>query len=142
MPQLDTLRFFVVIGVMVTHNWHLKRLPWLFGDLDWGGLGVRLFFVLSGFLITGILIKCREMADAETRTSRFYIRQFYIRRILRIFPIYYLTIFLAFVFDVPGTREVWGWLATYTSNVYITLNNTWIARMGHFWSLAVEEHFY
>lgn len=141
-PQLDALRFFAVFAVMVTHNWHPRRLPWLLGDLDWAGLGVRLFFVLSGFLITGILVNCRNLSDTESQPKIFFVRQFYARRFLRIFPIYYLTLAVALATNVPGARDVWGWLATYTTNIYITVNNVWIGRMGHLWSLAVEEHFY
>ncbi len=44
--------------------------------------------------------------------------------------------------DIPPAREIWAWLITYTSNIYITMNNEWIGRLGHFWSLAVEEQFY
>jgi peptidoglycan/LPS O-acetylase OafA/YrhL len=142
MPQLDALRFFAVLGVMVAHNWHPRRLPWIFGDLDWAGLGVRLFFVLSGFLITGILIGCRNTADRTGVSLMFFIRRFYIRRILRIFPIYYLVVFIALAVNLEPAREIWGWLLTYTTNVYITLHNEWIGRLGHFWSLAVEEQFY
>jgi peptidoglycan/LPS O-acetylase OafA/YrhL len=64
MSQLDALRFFAIMGVIVSHNWRPGRGPWIFGGLDWGELGVRLFFVLSGFLITGILIRGRETKSA------------------------------------------------------------------------------
>jgi peptidoglycan/LPS O-acetylase OafA/YrhL len=142
MPQLDALRFLAVLGVMVAHNWHPRRLPWLLGDLDWAGLGVQLFFVLSGFLITGILLDCRHMAEKTSQSSMFFIQQFYVRRFLRIFPIYYLVVLLLILADVSPAREIWGWLVTYTTNFYITLNNEWVGRMGHFWTLAVEEQFY
>lgn len=142
MPQLDALRFFAVLGVLVAHNWHPKRLPWLFGDLDWAGLGVRLFFVLSGFLITGILLDCRRLAEDTSQTPFYFIRQFYMRRFLRIFPIYYFVIILALLLNVPPAREIWIWLVTYTTNVYITVFDTWVGRLGHLWSLAVEEQFY
>jgi peptidoglycan/LPS O-acetylase OafA/YrhL len=142
MSQLDALRFFAVLGVLVAHTWHPKRLPWLFGDLDWAGLGVRLFFVLSGFLITGILLDCRNIAEKNEMPSMFFIKQFYARRFLRIFPIYYLVVIIALIVNLPPAREVWGWLITYTTNVYITLNNEWVGRLGHFWTLAVEEQFY
>lgn len=142
MPQLDTLRFFAVLGVMVAHFWHPKKLPWLFGDLDWAGLGVRLFFVLSGFLITRILLGCREMAENRSQTHFYFVRQFYIRRFLRIFPIYYLVIIIALLLDITPAREIWGWLLTYTTNVYITLYQNWVGQFGHLWSLAVEEQFY
>lgn len=143
MPQLDALRFFAVLGVMVAHNLHPGRLPWLLGDLDWAHLGVRLFFVLSGFLITGILLNCREVKEKDSsRSSWFYFRQFYARRILRIFPIYYIVLGIVFIFDIPPAREIWMWLVTYTTNIYITLTNSWVGRVGHFWTLAVEEQFY
>ena len=141
-PQLDALRFFAILGVMVVHFWHPRQLPWLLRDLDWGGLGVRLFFVLSGFLISGILLDSRRMAEESQRSPFYFIRQFYIRRFLRIFPIYYLVIFIGLLVNLPPAREVWLWLLTYTSNVYITFNNTWIGSFGHFWTLAVEEQFY
>ena len=142
MPQLDALRFFAVLGVMIAHLWHPRRLPWLLGDLDWAGLGVRLFFVLSGFLITGILLDCKIAAEKSGLSTMYYIRQFYMRRFLRIFPIYYLVVFIAIAVDLPPAREIWGWLVTYTTNIYITVNNEWVGRLGHFWTLAVEEQFY
>jgi peptidoglycan/LPS O-acetylase OafA/YrhL len=142
MPQLDALRFFAVLGVMIHHNWAPKNLPWLLGDLSFGALGVRLFFVLSGFLITGILLDCRNTAEAEGAPPMFFLRQFYARRFLRIFPIYYLTVILALLADVPDARQIWGWLITYSTNIYITMTNEWVGRVGHFWTLAVEEQFY
>ena len=142
MPQLDALRFFAVLGVMVAHLWHPRRLPWLLGDLDWAGLGVRLFFVLSGFLITGILLDCRNAAEKNGTPTLFFVRQFYARRFLRIFPIYYLVVLVALIVGLSPAREIWGWLVTYTTNIYITVNNEWVGRFGHFWTLAVEEQFY
>jgi peptidoglycan/LPS O-acetylase OafA/YrhL len=142
MPQLDALRFFAVLGVMIHHNWAPKNLPWLLGDLSFGALGVRLFFVLSGFLITGILLDCRNTAEKEGMPPMFFIRQFYARRFLRIFPIYYLTVIVALLADIPDARQIWGWLITYSTNIYITITNEWVGRVGHFWTLAVEEQFY
>src|SRR5437867_12025886 len=92
MPQLDSLRFFAVLGVLVTHYAQPQHFPWILGTLEWGDLGVRLFFVLSGFLITGILLGCRELADATPQSVFLLIRQFYCRRFLRIFPVYYLVL--------------------------------------------------
>ena len=142
MPQLDTLRFFAVLGVMVSHFWIPKGLPWLFADMDLGWLGVKLFFVLSGFLITGILLDGRQAIETTRLTPSYFIRQFYIRRFLRIFPIYYLVITIAFIINIELSRELLGWLVSYTSNIYITIHNIWIGYFSHFWSLAVEEQFY
>jgi peptidoglycan/LPS O-acetylase OafA/YrhL len=142
MPQLDSLRFFAVLGVMITHNGQPQQFPWIFGTLPWGSLGVRLFFVLSGFLITGILLDCRDLADATSHNPLFLIRQFYIRRFLRIFPIYYFVLAVVFAVNLSPAREIWIWLVTYTSNIYISLYGRWIGNLGHFWTLAVEEQFY
>lgn len=142
MPQLDTLRFFAVLGVLVSHFWTPKGLPWLFADMDFGWLGVKLFFVLSGFLITGILVDGRQLTEVTNLTPSQFIKQFYIRRLLRIFPIYYLVITIALIINIEPGREIWGWLVSYTSNIYITIHNTWIGYFSHFWSLAVEEQFY
>src|SRR5205823_10347779 len=99
-------------------------------------LGVRLFFVLSGFLITGILLDCRDLADARSQNPLFLMRQFYLRRCLRIFPIYYFVLAVVFAVNLHPAREIWIWLVTYTSNLYISLYGHWIGGLGHFWTLA------
>ena len=142
MPQLDTLRFFAVLGVLISHFWTPQELPWLFADIDLGWLGVRLFFVLSGFLITGILLDARSLTETSSLSVSYLIRQFYVRRFLRIFPIYYLVIAITLIFNVALGRELWVWLVSYASNIYITVHNTWMGVFSHFWSLAVEEQFY
>lgn len=104
-----------------------------------GETGVSLFFVLSGFLITRILL--------NTRQSERFFYHFYLRRSLRIFPLYYL--FLAvhyFIFPLikhephdPFPMQAVYWI--YMQDFALTFN--WAAEgPGHFWSLAVEEHFY
>lgn len=104
-----------------------------------GQTGVSLFFVLSGFLITRILL--------NTKNSASYFLNFYIRRALRIFPLYYLFLgifyFLMPLLEktafVPFQQQIWYWV--YLQNVAMTFN--W-NNFGpdHFWSLSVEEHFY
>src|SRR5581483_10470921 len=131
--QLDSLRAFAVIGVLVTH-YLPKTTTWF----QAGFFGVRLFFVLSGFLITGILLK------AGTLDRLLTLRQFYARRFLRIFPAFYLVLIVAAALAVPGIRNGFGWYAGYLSNFYF------IVHFAHqrnnyaqpFWSLAVEEQFY
>jgi peptidoglycan/LPS O-acetylase OafA/YrhL len=111
-----------------------------------GWLGVDLFFVLSGFLITSALV------DTADRSSRW--RDFYARRVLRIFPLYYGV--LAVVFWIfphlpalapsvasAAPHQVWFW--TYTVNLLPSLgafSDPPGIRLGHFWSLAIEEQFY
>ena len=151
LPALDGLRAIAVL-VVVAHNVSLVNgehgffVHQLESMLHRGWMGVQLFFVLSGFLITRILL--------DTRDSPQYFGSFYTRRALRIFPLYYAVLIALFVIvpafgplpavyaeDGPLSRQGWLWL--YLSN--------WTGPRGfgggsppvfHFWSLAVEEQFY
>ncbi len=107
-----------------------------------GWCGVDLFFVLSGFLITGILLKSKD--------SGYRFTNFYGRRALRIFPLYYGTLFVAFaafssitkwVGNLDEARDAEPWLWLYGTNIFVALRGDWFP-LSHFWSLAVEEHFY
>ena len=130
-PQLDGLRAVAVAAVAYSH-W----LPdWQFG-LPFGA-GVHLFFVLSGFLITRILLALRQAPDRGAAIARFYAR-----RALRLFPAFYLVLGLAWIADVPLVRDTWAWHAAYLSNVRIASEAQWLGHVSHFWSLAVEEQFY
>jgi len=113
--------------------------------IDMGQRGVDLFFVLSGFLITGILF------DSKSK-PRFF-RNFYARRALRIFPLYYgvlafavlllplLTTAGAVAFQPAIDAQAWLWL--YGANVLQAIRGEWcLGAFNHFWSLAIEEHFY
>ena len=91
MPQLDGLRAFAVGAVLIHHFFQPARV----GGVDFALLGVWLFFVLSGFLITGILLRSRDQVDYSGYPSGFVLRQFYIRRFLRIFPLYFSVLFMA-----------------------------------------------
>ena len=136
---LDGLRGIAIILVMLFHF----RL-YDFGEIgvSVGWVGVQLFFVLSGFLITRILL-----ADRKHSLSA-YLKKFYWRRSLRIFPLYYaylLVLSLAFVFVEfpPELGEKAPWLYTYTYN-YTRLSPEWTHSIffTHLWSLSVEEQFY
>ena len=139
MPQLDGLRALAVAAVAWSH-W---MPPYQFG-LEWGLMGVNLFFVLSGFLITGILLDGR-MGAVGMSGRWFTIRQFYIRRVLRIFPLFYMTLLLLLLVGVKAIRQTFFWHVCYLSNVYFFREGTWqlaTSNISHFWSLAVEEQFY
>lgn len=105
--------------------------------LDIGWIGVQLFFVLSGFLITGILL--------DTRNAPNYYRGFFVRRVLRIFPLYYGVLFIAFVVlpllgpSIGGKHQLWLWI--YLAN-YVAPFGYGEPAFPHFWSLCVEEQFY
>jgi peptidoglycan/LPS O-acetylase OafA/YrhL len=141
MPQLDALRFFAVMGVIIVHNWQPSPST-IIGQVDWGNLGVKLFFVLSGFLITGILIGGRELGHRNPERRLFFVRQFYARRFLRIFPIYYAVLIVLVLAGVGQTRQIWPWLFGYATNIYIWHNLAFPYAVPHFWTLAVEEQFY
>lgn len=105
-------------------------------------LGVCMFFVLSGFLITRILLAAREKDTQENRGHSFSLKRFYIRRTLRIFPLYYLTLAILWFIDFRAVRDTFGWVATYMSNNWIAFNTQWLGKVDHLWSLAVEEQYY
>jgi peptidoglycan/LPS O-acetylase OafA/YrhL len=135
--QLDGLRAVAVLMVLCAH-WVPPEVPLLPGA---GRLGVDLFFVLSGFLITSILLECRELVRGGRRSLRGALC-FYGRRGLRILPLFYATLLAGLVAGVPRVVETWPWHAAYLSNVYLALRGDWAGSVTHFWSLAVEEQFY
>jgi peptidoglycan/LPS O-acetylase OafA/YrhL len=133
--QIDALRFFAILGVVCIH-W-----PWigqgLCRKMDSGIKGVDLFFVISGFLITLGLIRSKN-AEHGAGTSLY---KFYIRRFLRIFPVYYLTLIALWFFDNHMVADAFWWHIFYVSNFYnIKING--FASAGYLWSLSVEEQFY
>ena len=138
MPQLDGLRAFAVGAVLIHHFFQPARI----GGVDLALLGVWLFFVLSGFLITGILLRSRDQVDYSGSPSGFVLRQFYIRRFLRIFPLYYSVLFMAATIDLGDVRDTIFWHLTYLSNYLFATHQYWGQMTAHFWSLSVEEQFY
>lgn len=139
--QLDTLRFFSVLMVMIGHWISWDSANEFVKSFHWGN-GVIFFFVLSGFLITEILYN--EKTEIESGNSSFVqsIKNFYIRRTLRIFPIYYALILFLFYVNYKNTREIFPYLISYTSNILEAKTNNYVGDFNHFWSLAVEEQFY
>ena len=138
MPQLDGLRAFAVGAVLIHHFFQPPR----FGGVDFALLGVWLFFVLSGFLITGILLRSRDQIQARSYPASLALRQFYLRRVLRIFPLYYLVLFGVAAFDLGDVRGTIFWHLTYMSNYLFSTRQQWGQLTAHFWSLSVEEQFY
>jgi len=146
LPTLDGLRAIAIL-LVVPHNLNLM---FTFGGVAYpfvsalhrGWIGVQLFFVLSGFLITGILLDARDSSG--------YYRSFFVRRVLRIFPLYYATLLVLFVllpafgllpasFKRDPMVELSHW--AYFSNWYGAFHPG-EAAVSHFWSLALEEQFY
>lgn len=138
MPQLDGLRAVAVVLVLIEH-WLPHE---LYFNLPLGSYGVNLFFVLSGFLITGILLECRGKAEETDHSRGSSLGVFYVRRALRIFPAFYLVLLLMTAADIPPLRQSFGWHAAYLSNFYYFFQGRWYGAANHFWSLSVEEQFY
>jgi len=138
MKQLDSLRAIAVIAVMIHHFIPIPAIR----ALALGSKGVDLFFVLSGFLITAILLQGKAQIEAQQTTLLACARQFYLRRTIRIFPIYYLTLTVAVLLNVPYFRESALWQFSYLSNMYIARIDSWPDTASHLWSLSVEEQFY
>ncbi|HEV7991800.1 MAG TPA: acyltransferase [Gemmatimonadaceae bacterium] len=136
--QLDTIRALSLLAVVYQHTMNPQGR--LLSNI--GAMGLMVFFVLSGYLISGLLLEARARADAEGVGKRGVLLRFYIRRFLRIFPLYYAVLGIAVLLGEPTTRAYFLELATYRTNFLM-------ARLGHnippvtpLWSLAVEEHFY
>ena len=150
--ELDGLRGLAILFVMLFHftadipaNSSMGRAVLKLCSVGW--IGVDLFFVLSGYLITGILLR--------TKGSPHFFRNFYARRTIRIFPLYYGVLFIIFILlpglgfspriNFPWEEQLWFWL--YGTNVLIILKGIGATVFGsvmltHFWTLSVEEHFY
>jgi peptidoglycan/LPS O-acetylase OafA/YrhL len=130
-PKLDGLRCIAVMMVLIGH------FLYFLGGTNPGIYGVNLFFVLSGFLITTILIN-----EGENKIKVSYTR-FLGRRALRIFPIYYLIIFFFISFNTGDIRADWPFLYSYTYNFHVSGLKNWEHNVyAPYWSLAVEEQFY
>lgn len=142
--QLDGIRAIAALMVMFFHFFkNIEANSQFYSAIKkisiFGQTGVSLFFVLSGFLITRILLSTKEKKN--------YFKNFYLRRALRIFPLYYLFLIIYYFLIpsisnfqfVPFNQQIYYWI--YIQNFAITFN--WKnSGPDHFWSLAVEEHFY
>lgn len=142
MPQLDGLRALAVIAVWLEHwGYPPIRASRYLAEIQPGAMGVWLFFVLSGFLITRILLQSRAEIARAGGTTLHAAKIFYARRFLRILPVYYLTLFVVSLL-LPDVRHVFWWHFTYNTNFWAVLHPHEYPAGTHFWSLAVEEQFY
>jgi len=133
MPRLDGLRALAVGGVLADHFVHS---PWVHAWRT-GDAGVRLFFVLSGFLITSILMIERERSQSVGHAAF----RFYGRRLLRLSPALWLAIAAAAALGLANMRHDWWKHGLYLTNFMVAKHHNWLGP-AHFWTLSVEEQFY
>ena len=145
-PSLNGLRAISILLVILYHlnlvdnafsslkqfNWLLPFTSFLFD----GQLGVNVFFVISGFLITSLLLQ------EEQRTFTISLKKFFIRRTIRIFPAFYFLLLVYLVLQVCGYIYInkSSWLTAFTYTKYFNWQLEWFT--AHAWSLSIEEHFY
>jgi peptidoglycan/LPS O-acetylase OafA/YrhL len=144
-PQLDALRGIAIL-LVIAHNatLHYGTASYLHPLFDRGWMGVDLFFVLSGFLISGILL--------DTKESPNYFKNFYARRVLRIWPLYYCLLSFMFVVlprlsasqgvTIFAKSSPWWAYPLFLQNFLLPLSTDASGPLGVTWSLAIEEQFY
>jgi len=136
--QLDGLRAWAMLGVACVH--------WL--PRDWRGpfpfeIGLFFFLTLTGYLITGILLREREKGEAAGGPWKARaMRQFQLQRGLRILAPYYAALALAWLLGAPDVRAAPGWYLAQLTNFHIAASGRWPEFTAHFWSLAVQHQFY
>ncbi len=140
-PSLNGLRALSILMVICGHIniWGLSHpVDYKYSFFFNGELGVNIFFVISGFLITTLLI------EEEKATGKISFKNFYARRTLRIFPAFYFLLVVYFVLQCIGIihLQTVSWITSITYTKYFPLPGSWDNYTRHFWSLSVEEHFY
>jgi len=139
-PSLNGIRAICALMVIKVHtHWFVDGEPQM---IEWGYLGVDMFFVISGFLIVTLLLRERD------RAGRIGLRQFYVRRTLRIFPIYYLLIAVLFVLAVATYRhssktwDLYKWSFPVLMLYLQDFVPAFLGVLNSTWSLSMEEQFY
>jgi peptidoglycan/LPS O-acetylase OafA/YrhL len=142
-PSLNGLRALSIIIVVLSHlKEDILEIPFLSNIFKYltfltdGQLGVNIFFVISGFLITMLLIR------EENYTGKIDIIKFYLRRLFRIFPAYYFLLLVYAILCVFNVMDIptSSWLSAISFTKYFNWDLDWYTR--HAWSLSIEEHFY
>lgn len=144
----DALRFFACLKVFLQHL-PIFAFPWFNYWRAGGGIGVQFFFVLSGFLITYII------AVEKQQTGRLDLKNFFARRVLRIWPLFYLMIGVAFITPIllrhlhlpvsdEGYQPAWWMSLLFLENYKMIFTHQLpnVSPLAVMWSLCVEEHFY
>lgn len=121
------------MGVML-HHFGVKPGGWW----DWGPIAPTIFFMLSGFLITGTLERVRARGGADAG----WFWGFHLRRLARLVPALYLLLAMGWLAGLPEYRQGIVWHALFLSNIKMAWTGEWAASLSHLWSLAMQEQFY
>ena len=132
--QLDALRAVAIVVVMLHH--------YINPPILLSGFGVTFLFVLSGYFATNTLLKLRLRMDEGRTDMGGAVKDFYMRRYLRICPMYFLVLLLTALFNVEGARDSLPWNAFFLANVQTVLSGEWNGRFSPMWSLSFLEQFY
>jgi peptidoglycan/LPS O-acetylase OafA/YrhL len=136
-PHLDGLRALAILGILFEH--FDLPLPAMFRC---GPLCVRFFFILTGYFITQSLWRVRGELDEPSNEGYLPLGRYYLARLLRTGPPFYLSLLLGAIFGIEEVRTNFFWLATFQANHYIAWLGYWPSSISHYWSLAVQEQFY
>ena len=136
--QIDALRILAVVWVLFDH-FYLTA-----GSGPMGRMSVRLFLLISGYLITHILLRSRDAMERERTPLRKVLTNFYVRRALRIAPAYYLLIFLTWQWGAEDFQGTLPWFLSFQSSVLFAKTQSWGPpyQLAHLWTLSVQEQFY
>jgi len=128
--QLDALRGIACIMVLFHH-----LVPGASSHIALGPLGVRLFFVMTGFLLVGNLLQQKERGQGPLAI----LKVFYQKRSIRILPVYFLAFGVLCLAGVESAKAVWPWISTFTINLHMGLTGQWPGNLSHYWFLATSE---
>ena len=136
--QIDSLRILAVVWVLFDHFWLAA------GSGPMGRLSVRLFLLISGYLITHILLRARDAMDREQAPLRRVLVNFYARRALRIAPAYYLLLLLTWQLGAEDFQGALPWHLSFQSSLLFAKTQSWGPpyQLAHLWTLSVQEQFY
>jgi peptidoglycan/LPS O-acetylase OafA/YrhL len=137
MPQIDGVRGLAIIAVIV---WHFE--PWSSQFVEWGQIGVKLFFVLGAFLVTASLLRARDQITVGRQGISGTLRAFLTGRAIRIVPVLWLTLLVGLIVGLPSVSEPLIWHALIATNLYIGIHHTVPLETAHLWFLGALEQFY
>jgi peptidoglycan/LPS O-acetylase OafA/YrhL len=129
-PQLDALRGIACLMVLFHH-----LVPGASSHIALGPLGVRLFFVMTGFLLVGNLLQQKERGQRPFSIFKV----FYQKRSIRILPVYFLAFVVLCLVGVESAKAVWLWIASFTINLHMGFTGQWPGNLSHYWFLATSE---